>query len=113
MKIIHRHNKCYGITLIKCGNELIELWICLKGYTVFKHYHTDFDSNIMLLFGNVFMCAEDKGKTLKSNKLFKWFFIPKFMFHWLEPQDNSFCIFINNERWNKKPSSASANFVSL
>lgn len=112
MELIHRHNRCRGITLFRFGQRLVELWYCPKGEIIEPHSHEHFNSTLIMLGGEIEGTIGFRTGRTGWYDFGRRFFIPAGTCHQAKVVGN-FCVFLNYERWwDVKPTSAAIDFVS-
>ena len=110
MKLVHRHNRCVGITLFKWGRKKLEVWFCPKDEEIEDHVHRHIDSVIVLLFGYM------RGKidfTAGHVQPWRRYPVPHCTTH--SALTLSFCVFANWETWtgDVDVTSASVDFTAV
>ncbi len=121
--MIHRHNGCIAITLFRFGRRQLELVYCPAGEVIEPHVHQHIDSTLVMLGGEIkggiapFLdgLAMDwdhwrHGKTgwYDFGRRFK---IPAGTLHYAKVTGR-FCLFLNYEKWDSKPTSAAVDFIT-
>ena len=111
--MIHKHDKAIGITTWRWNYFRIVLWYMPPKFNVEKHMHTDFSGELMLLVASIWVRKIKDGIMQEADNLFRWYSVPVGCIHWADSKGSSWIptIFINKESWNKKPTSAAANFI--
>lgn len=108
--MIHRHNRCVGITVFKFGKRQIELWFVPRLEKIEPHFHKHCDSVIIPILGSMVGCIGNKSGKTGWWDLGRRFHIPAYVFH-SATTAKSFCLFLNFEKWDTQPTSASIDFV--
>lgn len=108
--MIHRHNRCLGLTLFRWGRRQVEIWFCPKGEIIERHSHAKIDSRIILMCGRMF---GDIGTRYGHPRKFKSYLIPAGTGHGAKVERR--CIFLNIETWKPRASvtSAAIDFESV
>lgn len=105
---MRKHNRCRGIRLWKWNSFQIEVWFCPKDEEIEPHIHERIDSKIILLFGYMTgKIAETRGCV----KVFQSYPVLAGTSH--SAVTSTFCIFMNVERWQGKPTSAAEDFTAV
>lgn len=107
--MIHRHNRCIGLILIRIGTRQLELWFCPRGEVIEPHSHPHIDSTLIILGGE--MDGDINGRRGKTGwyDFLRRFKIPAGTVH-SAVVTGRFCLFANYERWVGKPTSAAIDF---
>jgi len=103
-----RHNGCRGFKIWKWGKIQIELWLVPKHEYIEPHVHQTVESMIMLIFGTMVGRIDETAGTVKP---FHRYSVPAGVIHSARAQ--SFCAFINIERWHGEPTSAADDFTAV
>lgn len=108
--MIHRHNRCWGISLFRWGKYQIEFWFCPKGETIEDHSHDKIDSKIVFLGGQMDGHIAYKHKLFSWRDVFRRFTIPRGTVHGAKV--TGLCaMFANVETWpDKTITSAASDF---
>ena len=108
--MIHRHDKCIGITLWKWGHFQIELWCVPSMETIESHCHPSIDSTLIFLFGRMFGRIGERQGWVSNADCLRRFAIPAGIEH--SATTAKFTAFLNIERWRagSNVTSASVDF---
>ena len=110
--MIHRHDKCIGITLWRRKRKSLELWFCPSGAIILPHIHEHIDSVIIMLAGGMWGRIGLRSRYVGWRDIFRRFPVPRRMVH--SAVINHFCLFANWESWDTDDvTSASEDFVIL
>lgn len=113
---VKRYESCVGLSLPALGKWKIEFWFASSGYEIKPHTHPDLDIKLMFIFGHNTTFYRDRG-AMRAQKLVKWWNIGK-TFTILRGDSHHFTVskwpllFMNIERWYKKPTSAAESFYA-
>ena len=115
--MLHKHDKCRGITLFRWFRLNIELWYCPPNYSIRMHRHAHFDGEVLLLVASCWVrkySSKAPDTIRESDSLFTWFSVPRNVVHWVDTKGSKWIptIFINVEKWTVKPTTAADDFVS-
>lgn len=105
--MIHRHNRCWGISLFRWGKYQIEFWFCPKAEFIQPHVHLNVDSKIVYLGGNMLGTIGSRTKQLGWKDIFHCYPIPRNTVH-SGVITGLFCCFLNVEKWVSKKAITSA-----
>lgn len=87
MKLVNRHKRCVGITIMRWNRWLLELWRCPVGEEVRPHRHFNQDSVLIFMSGDATIGKEQDGKKRELPVHGRWnapvFHIPADMPHWV------------------------------
>lgn len=108
--MIHRHNKCVGLTLFRFGKRQLEIWWCPKGEEIESHIHQNIDSTLIILGGEMDGWIGSRHGRTGWYDFLRRFHVPAGTPHRAKVT-GSFCLFANYERWSCKPSSAAIDFT--
>jgi hypothetical protein len=110
--MVNRYERAVGLTLFKFGKYQAEIWFVPSNYKIPEHYHADFDSKLLILFGHNILLHRNK-----ESLMIKWwkhigraFAIKAMDIHSFDASKFPL-IFINLEVWKQQPTSACKDFV--
>jgi hypothetical protein len=106
--MIHRHNRCVGLTLFRFGCHQIELWLCPRLERIEPHSHPHIDCRLIVLFGRMLGTIGKKSGLVDWRKWFRVFNVAPGVSH--SAHILSFTAFLNIETWTVNPTSAAIDF---
>lgn len=123
MPLIHRYEQALGIRLWRWGFFQIEIWVCAPGYRIKPHSHPDEDIELVFLFGDArFFRQQWISKVMPfppeefhaqfPRHFGRRFSIRRGVVHWFEVSKH-WLVFLNCERWTRKPTSAAEDLKPI
>ncbi len=115
--MIHRHNGCIAITLFRFGRRQLELVYCPAGEVIEPHVHQHVDSTLVMLGGEIeggIIFSPFGGWKIGRTGWYDFgrrFDIPAGVYHYAKVTGR-FCLFLNYEKWDSKPTSAAVDFIT-
>jgi hypothetical protein len=106
--VINRFQRCIGVTLFRFGSWQLEAWCCPAGEVIPPHAHHGFGSRIIHLLGTMHWTMGGKSKVVTTWRCGWSKPVPAGVSH--SAVAKSFSVFLNLERWQSKPTSASIDF---
>lgn len=92
--MIRKHNRCRGVRLWKWNRFQVEVWFCPNDEWIRPHLHHNIHSRICLLLGRMVGNIDEVRGIVKRWRFYE---VPAGVTH--SATTDSFCVFINVERW--------------
>lgn len=106
--LIHRHQRCIGLTLFRWGKRQCELWFVPKGEFIEPHSHPSMDGTVVFLYGRMLGDIGGKVGWVTGKDFLRCFNISAGVTH--SAATSTFTMFLNIENWITRPSSAAIDF---
>lgn len=115
MKLFHKYESCYIISLPAFGNYKIEFVFAPPGYSIQEHTHNNQDIKLVFLFGNNIRFHRRKRGEFLWESFFAKFRDVGHIFTINSGDEHNFevsnwpLVFMNIEKWHTTPTSASVD----